>query len=338
MACIISVVFLAAYCIYQVFSPWIQKRRIVLAENHLRHTAILQKFHKGSQNEIINAQGKPNHHAIEKFFDALDADNNGYLSLKELDLVFRVTLDKYSAHGGLDARHILKEFDSTGDGVISKTEFKTGMHKWVESLNMHESRTLDDASQDAEGEYYELTKSDDDDDDDDDEENSGGNKTKSQIVRKAVLYLMSGTVLAAVVADPLVDAVNAFSTATSIPSFFISFVVLPLASNSSEAVSSIVFASRKKKKNISLTFSQIYGAVTVNNTMGLGIFLAVVYLRQLVWDFSSEVLVIVLVIFGMGFVAGSRTTFPLWTSFIAFTLYPLSLGLVAVLDYVFGWK
>lgn len=74
---------------------------------------------------------------------------------------------------------------------------------------------------------------------------------------KAALLLLLGTVIAASFADPLVDAVNNFSAATSIPTFFISFIALPLATNSSEAVSAIIFASRKKKRSASLTFSEV---------------------------------------------------------------------------------
>ena len=74
---------------------------------------------------------------------------------------------------------------------------------------------------------------------------------------KAVLLLLLGTVIAAVFADPLVDAVDNFSSATSIPSFFISFIALPLATNSSEAVSAIIFPTRKKLRSASLTFSEV---------------------------------------------------------------------------------
>lgn len=44
--------------------------------------------------------------------------------------------------------------------------------------------------------------------------------------------------------------------ASHIPAFYVAFVVTPYASNASELVSSLIFASRKHKKNISLTFSQ----------------------------------------------------------------------------------
>jgi len=75
---------------------------------------------------------------------------------------------------------------------------------------------------------------------------------------KALLLLLLGTVMAAVFADPLVDAVDNFSLATKIPSFFISFIAMPLATNSSEAVSALIFASRKKQRTSSLTFSEVW--------------------------------------------------------------------------------
>lgn len=73
---------------------------------------------------------------------------------------------------------------------------------------------------------------------------------------KAILMLLLGTAIAAITADPLVDAVDNFSTATSIPSFFVSFVILPFAS-SSEVVSCLMFSSRKKKRTTSLTYSEV---------------------------------------------------------------------------------
>ena len=74
---------------------------------------------------------------------------------------------------------------------------------------------------------------------------------------KAVLLLLLGTIIAAALADPLVDAVDNFSDATSIPAFFISFIVLPLFTSSSDAVSAIIFASRNKRRTASLTFSEV---------------------------------------------------------------------------------
>jgi len=76
----------------------------------------------------------------------------------------------------------------------------------------------------------------------------------------------------------------------------------------------------------------------MNNVLCLSVFLAVVYVRGLTWDFSSEVLVIFLVCIIMGAFGSFKTTFPVWTAGVAFLLYPLSLVLIYVLDYIFGWS
>ena len=76
----------------------------------------------------------------------------------------------------------------------------------------------------------------------------------------------------------------------------------------------------------------------MNNTLCLVVFLALVYVRDLTWDFSSEVLVIFLVCTIMGLFTSFRTNFPLWTCFVAYLLYPLSLIIVYVLDFKFGWS
>lgn len=88
-------------------------------------------------------------------------------------------------------------------------------------------------------------------------EEAEGIENAKWISIKAVLLLLLGTIIAAAFADPLVDAVDNFSEATSIPAFFISFIFLPLATNSSEAVSAIIFASRDKRQTASLTFSDV---------------------------------------------------------------------------------
>lgn len=72
---------------------------------------------------------------------------------------------------------------------------------------------------------------------------------------KAVLMLVLGSLVMAIFADPLINAVGEFSTCTNIPPFFVSFAALPFAI-SSEAVSAVMFASQNKLK-ISLTFSKV---------------------------------------------------------------------------------
>ena len=74
---------------------------------------------------------------------------------------------------------------------------------------------------------------------------------------KAMLLLLLGTIIAAAFADPLVDTIDNFADATSIPDFFVSFIVLPLITSSRDAVSAIRLASQDKRHTASLSFSEV---------------------------------------------------------------------------------
>lgn len=89
-------------------------------------------------------------------------------------------------------------------------------------------------------------------------------------IAKAVGLLLLGTAMSALFADPLVDAVQNISNATHIPPFLISFVVLPLVTNSiGEPVSSLMCVSNKRQRTASLTFSEVhaYQIITVRDLM-----------------------------------------------------------------------
>jgi multidrug efflux pump subunit AcrB len=83
---------------------------------------------------------------------------------------------------------------------------------------------------------------------------------------------------------------------------------------------------------------QLYGAATTKNLLSLSVFLALVYIRGLPWDFTAEMLVILIVCIVMSAFVSFRIHYPLWTSIIAFLLYPFSLALVYVFQYVFGFS
>ncbi|KAL4379030.1 hypothetical protein GQ457_02G038000 [Hibiscus cannabinus] len=75
----------------------------------------------------------------------------------------------------------------------------------------------------------------------------------------------------------------------------------------------------------------------MNNVLGFAVLLALVYARGLTWEFSGEVLVVLMVCLVMGLIASFSSNFPLWMSFLAFVLYPLSLFLVYFLNDVLNY-
>jgi len=358
VAAFISVGGLVAYCTYQLMAPWYQEKRIYWAQHKYRRTHALQRVshlsHEKNWGSPFNADGSPNNEVLGMLFDHFDeADEAGnkdeHLTQTELKaLIMGLGIQRYNGEvpDAQEVQHWMQEFDThKKDDLISKDEFLSGMLRWSKSSKTSfkksgsSSRSLhqiwDAEAQNAKSELNTLM-AENEDDDDSDEENASA-PSRAQIIWKAVGYLVAGAAVAAIFADPLVDAIGGFSKASGISPFFISFIATPLATNSSEAISSLLFATRKRKRNMSMTYSQIYGAVTMNNTMCLAIFLAIVYFRGLIWDFSAEVSVILFATLIMGGIAAVRTTFPLWMAFIGLALYPASIGLVAFLDYVCGW-
>jgi Ca2+/Na+ antiporter len=135
----------------------------------------------------------------------------------------------------------------------------------------------------------------------------------------------------------MVDALTEVSSRAGIPVFYVSFVLTPIISNASELISSIMFSSKKTAASITLTYSQLLGAATMNNTFCLAIFLALVYFKELTWEFSAEVAAILAVQVVVAIMA-LAPVYPLYRTYIVAALYPLSLVLVYVLENVAGWN
>jgi len=163
-------------------------------------------------------------------------------------------------------------------------------------------------------------------------------KSKKRIGIRATAYLLFGTAVVLLFADPMVKAISSLGDAINLSPFYISFVVTPVASNSSELFSAYAFAKKKTKKTISLVFSALYGAVAMNNTISLGVFLAMIFFRELKWNFSAETLVIAVVSLTVGLLSSLRSTVRTYHIIWVIAMYPLAIVLVALLESSYiGW-
>ncbi|KAH9305488.1 hypothetical protein KI387_009892 [Taxus chinensis] len=334
VACIVALLSLLGYCVFQIMQPWVQRRRFAFLKHRHIISSILAMHHK-RYGGLVKDNGEPDDNVIHKVFKELDADEDGFLTKGELrGLIVGLEINAVEDEIAATVDRVMTDLDVNPDGKLTKDEFTNGMCKWIEIA----TRTVGPSNQDSIVPNFHRKSKEELDALMDNDEESATVENKFKVYLKAVLLLLGGAVIAGVFADPLVDAVDNFSDATNIPSFFISFIAMPFATNSSEAISALIFASRKRKRTASLTFSEIYGAVTMNNTLCLGVFLAIVYVRGLDWNFSAEVLVILVVIIVTGLMGSIYTTFKLWISSIGFLMYPLSLVIVYVLDFVLGWS
>ena len=163
------------------------------------------------------------------------------------------------------------------------------------------------------------------------------------IAIKSIVQLGIGVFMVTFFSDPMCNALSAMTDVRNIQhipisSFYLSFLITPICSNASELVSSFIFAMKKEKDNIALTYAQLYGAATMNNTLCLAVFTALVFFRDLEWYFSAEVTVILLVEFIVGFTAlAFFRIYYVFLLFLLILLYPISLAIVVLLENVAHW-
>lgn len=172
-----------------------------------------------------------------------------------------------------------------------------------------------------------------DDDEEEEEESEHSHLSPSQVLMRATATIIIGVGLVTLFSDPMVDVLTVFGERISVPPFYISFIVTPLVSNASELIASIVFASKRTSASMTMTFSALLGAATMNNTFVLAIFLALVYFKELAWEFTAEVLVILVVEIIM-FAVAFRKNFPSYWAFVVISLFPLSIVFVYILENV----
>ncbi len=154
---------------------------------------------------------------------------------------------------------------------------------------------------------------------------------------KAMSLVFGGGIVVCIFSDPMVGAISAFATASGIPAFFVSFIITPIASNSSEVYSSLFMAMKKDTESLTVTFTQLYGAATMNNTVCLSVFLALVYFRSLRWNFSAEVITILMCNVVAG-VFGLSKSLRTWYAIIMLAMFPICIALISALKYGAHWE
>jgi len=156
-------------------------------------------------------------------------------------------------------------------------------------------------------------------------------KQRMRILWRSVWMMGLGTLIVLLFSDPMVDVLSELGYRIHVPPFYVAFVLAPVASNASELIASISYATKKTKKTITISIGALEGAACMNNTFCLALFLILIIARNLQWEFSAETLSILfveLVVFGFTF----KKTHNLMDAILIISLYPLSLMFVALLE------
>ncbi|KAJ9168759.1 hypothetical protein P3X46_020250 [Hevea brasiliensis] len=329
---IITLIYLIAYCTYQAFTPWIRERRLEYLLRKYVQNNLLQS--------LCTSDGKPNETNLRELFHKINQNDDAQISAAELRaLIHGIQIQQVGLTEDDFASKIMEEFDISGDSSISETEFVQGMSKWIREANVSgtnqgsktkkkSSSTGSNSKGTTEEQQSLVAKG---------QENKKTDKNTWWTYAKAALLILSGTAVTFLLATPLMQTLQDFATAISIPSFLVSYFVVPLALSFKQAYRAITSAREKTQKAVSLTFSELYGGVFMNNVMGLATFLALVCVKDLSWNVSAEILTVLIICSGMGLSATFSTKFPFWTSIVAYALYPISLAFIYVLTIVLGW-
>ncbi|EFA85983.1 hypothetical protein PPL_01216 [Heterostelium album PN500] len=302
---IVCLVFLVLYCTYQVVSPKLQEKKMAEAK---RKYMLNQTIHHFLHN--LTKRRFPS--ASTAAAAAATSSNNNNNSESNAESGEQSPL-LHSEH-----QHLPVDVKGIGLKWKAKAKAKVAEREEVTSIQVEEKK----------------------DEDDEEEENQGPvtPEERKKIALKAAVLLAIGSVMVSVFSDPMVDVITDFGNKLNIKLFYISFIVTPFCSNASELISSLIFASKKRKANSSLTFSALYGSATMNNTMCLGIFFALVFFRNLTWEFSAETVTILFVTLSVGIIGATRKTMKFFWAPTILCLYPLSLLLVYLLEQYAHWQ
>merc|ERR1712007_39869 len=153
-----------------------------------------------------------------------------------------------------------------------------------------------------------------------------------RIKQRAYQMMGFGTLLVVVFSDPMVDLLGALGDHLGIGAFYVSFVLAPMASNASELVAAANYAAKKTMKSMTTSLSTLEGAAVMNNTFTTGVFLALIFVRGIAWQFTAETIVIILVEVLIGVTVLFKPKQLLYDALIIFSYYPLALVVVWALE------
>jgi len=220
LALITSFLLVLSYCLYQVFQPWIQRRKLAYVKHKHVISGILRHAQMQALGRLLNDDGTPNEDVIRKLFRKIDIDDSGNLSHSELHaLIVGINFEELDFDKMDAVDKVMNDFDTSRNDVLEEDEFVQGMKKWLNEAK----RTVPASgafSNKFINEFHERTRQEHAQLIDKSDEAVESVENPGWCIAKAVGFLLLGAAIAAAFADPLVDAVHNFSNATHIPSFF----------------------------------------------------------------------------------------------------------------------
>mmetsp|Transcript_23445 Transcript_23445/g.51433 ORF Transcript_23445/g.51433 Transcript_23445/m.51433 type:complete len:534 (-) Transcript_23445:277-1878(-) len=309
--------------------------------------AALQFIQKtsGSQKELLDKDRDRLKKVCRPFFKRYDFDKDRTLCKAELkpllhDLGYwpnEENMDKLLSGppSGVTGTSLATSMDKDGDGKISFDEFVDYLYSF-----MRDPKRMEKAPDYSNPAYVKYSEDDDEEEEGEEFPDDLAHLSPSQQMMRVCFrsfWMMSlGTLLVLVFSDPMVDCLSEWGTRLGISPFYVSFVLAPFASNASELLSAYTYAIKKSEKNMTTSLSTLIGAACMNNTFVLGIFLALIYIQGLAWQFTAETVSMALIQWIIGLLAISSNTQTVPTGVLILLCYPGCLMIVWFLENKLG--
>lgn len=259
---------------------------------------------------------------VRSFFYRYDSDHSGTISVSELKILLQ---DLGESMKTTEVSQLLSEFDRNKDNELSFEEFCCFIVNLVDRRTKGELATI-------------VTESNKDEEEEEEEEipsdlvHLSPKQQQRRIIGRSFAMMLAGTALVILFSDPIVDVLDNMAERVRIPNFYVSFILAPLISNASEIIASFAYAKRKTSKASTISISTLQGSAIMNNTVCLGVFLAIIFFRKLQWLFTAETITILFVEICI-LCLSLKTTQTYFYAILLLCLYPLSIFMVWILEF-----
>jgi len=305
-------------------------------EHAVRYYQSMSKHYETGSNfeiphDVKNLLGE----LLVDLFRKYDIDRSGNLDKVETNALL-IDLHEVVPMAEIDAT--FTKYDTDNDGTINYDEFMSAIYgiimrrfhrkkldtlagepKNLESISKDDSYMVDEEPSEEEEmphEFKQLTPA----------------EQKKAILLRSFSMLTMGTAIVLIFSDPMVDVLSEVAVRTNIPPFYVSFILSPMASNASEVIASMYYASKKTRKTISVSLNALEGAASMNNTFCLAIFMGLIYFRGLAWEYTAETISIVVVQLIVGFMVLRSDVMTVTDASIILSLFPLSILFIATME------